>query len=69
MSQADFFALAEYSCSTPSGVYPGKMWKHNNYAYRPAPPGIKEQWFLRWFGVSEKGPEWCSNEHREILIA
>lgn len=27
MSQADFDALPEYSCSNPSGVFFGKRWK------------------------------------------
>jgi hypothetical protein len=68
MSGEDFKKLSEYSCSMPSGVYPGKMWKHNNYAYRRGPNGETQQWFLRWFGLCND-PKFCSNHAREILIA
>ncbi len=36
MTKATFDRLAEYSCSTPSGVYPGKMWRVDNAAYHSA---------------------------------
>jgi hypothetical protein len=67
MSQRDFDALHEYSCSTPTGVYPGKMWKRNNNAYTT--PRQQPEWWLVWFGFSDKGPQWCSNNFRRILIA
>lgn len=69
MDAKAFEALHEYSCSQPSGVYPGKMWKGNAYAYKRGPGGLRERWYLHWFGDSDKGPDWCSNNTREILIA
>ena len=58
MSQVILNALSEYSHSTPTGVYPGKMWKMLQHG----------EWWLRWFGVSEQGPDFCSNHARKILI-
>ena len=63
MSQATCDALKDYSHSQPSGVYPGKMWKLNNERLQGS-----IQWWLRWFGHSEKGPEFCSNHARRIII-
>lgn len=60
MTRGAFNDLLEYSRSTPSGVYPGKMWKaimNDGTAY------------LRWFGIVEGRPDLCSNNAREILIA
>ena len=56
MTRATFDKLHSYNTSTPSGVYPGKMWK----AYRFG------KWWLRWFGDS--GPDMCTNNHREIEL-
>lgn len=58
MSEKDFNALLDYSSSTPSGVYVGKMWKSK----------VRDSWYLRWYGPHEL-PDMCSNNHREILIA
>jgi hypothetical protein len=33
MSQKAFEALHEYSCSQPSGVYEGKMWRRHHYVF------------------------------------
>lgn len=41
MSSHDFITLPEYSCSIPSGVYVGKMWKSNTRG---------GDWFLKWYG-------------------
>lgn len=60
MGKKDFEALLEYSSSTPSGVYEGKMWR------RQVAGG---DWYLCWFGYSEKGPNVCSNNYRKILLA
>ena len=59
MNKRTFEALSEYSCSQPSGVYPGKMWM------RTMSDGSH---FLCWFDVSEKGDNYCSTKLREILI-
>lgn len=39
MSRTAFLELAEYSCSIPSGVYLGKMWKSR----------FADGWYLRWY--------------------
>lgn len=56
MTEVDFNKLHDYSTSTPSGVYPGKMWR----CYQ------RGKWWLRWFGLSDD-PKFCSNHAREIL--
>lgn len=58
MDKKSLDELNEYSCSQPSGVYDGKMWKskHGN------------EWFLKWFCPSSRGKDFCSTEIREILI-
>lgn len=59
MWEADFEGLSDYSRSTPSGVYPGKMWK--------ADWGGK--WHLVWFADSERNPGLeCSIHHCPILL-
>ena len=70
MSQSTFESLKEYSCSDPSGVYPGKMWKRNNGVYDPQflAGGGKPYWCLCWYDVSEKGDDWCSTKLRRIVI-
>lgn len=57
MNQHTFNQLSEYSCTIPTAVYPGKMWK----AYQ------HDIWYLRWFGESED-PKMCSNHVREIML-
>lgn len=59
MSKAAFDRLYEYSHSQPTGVYVGKMWRRLQDG----------EWWLCWFGESEKGPNYCSNNYRKILIA
>jgi hypothetical protein len=55
MSEGDFDLLKNYSLSTPTGTYVGKMWKmHHN-----------GKWYLRWYD-SLDGPN-IIIETREIL--
>lgn len=69
MSERDFKALAEYSTTTPSGVYPGKCWKSQVAEDLGAGKWRwTDRWLLRWFGTCED-PKFCSNHHREIIIA
>lgn len=69
LTQAQFDGLAEYSTTNPSGVYPGKCWKAQvaenlgGGRYR-----WTDRWELRWWGESDIGPGFCSNNHREIII-
>lgn len=51
--------LREYSTTTPSGVYPGKMWK--------AEWGGK--WYLCWYADSKENPGiHCSIHHCPIIL-
>lgn len=70
MSRATFDALPEYSCSNPSGVYEGKMWKRHDGAFdiEFLARGGQPVWMLCWFGVSER-PDCVSNNSRKILVA
>ena len=64
MPKEDFELLAEYSCSVPSGVYEGKMWRRR-VPYEDAP---SHTWYLCWYDVSKKGPNFCATKQREILL-
>ncbi len=74
MGRSAFAKLSEYSCSQPSGVYPGKMWKKQLAQERPVnevmtPAG---SWVLCWYGPAyPEGHKWhgsVSNEYRIILV-
>lgn len=69
MTRTSFNKLHEYSCSFPSGVYEGKMWKRYNGVYDHAflARGGKPEWMLVWFGRHDD-PEKVSNNFRKILI-
>lgn len=69
MTQATFEDLAEYSSSQPTGVYEGKMWKRHDGLYDRRCRPEDRRWLLCWYDVSEKGPDYCSTQFREILIA
>jgi hypothetical protein len=62
MSQETFDALADYSCSVPTGVYDGKMWKYGRPYREP-----RTEWWLCWFAPSDK-PDCCSTHTRRIII-
>ena len=55
MNQSTFDKLADYSCSFPSGVYEGKMWKRKE----------KGVWYLLWYGYVDGIS--CSNNTRIIF--
>lgn len=58
MNKKTFDELLEYSCSQPTAVYEGKMWKSKTI----------DGWVLRWFGIDHKDREgYCSNNSRLIL--
>lgn len=61
MSQSVFDNLHEYSSSTPTGVYSGKMWKARHDS---------EEWRLHWYGKEflHKGFPSCYVETRIIQI-
>jgi len=58
MTLAAFNKLADYSWSSPTGVYDGKMWKSK----------IDGQWFLKWFGP-HPDPTQATINKRAIIIA
>lgn len=69
MTMATFESLAEYSTTTPSGVYSGKMWRCRS-------PWNRSEWLLRWFGECAKpecpGPacgNYVSNHSRVIILS
>jgi len=64
MTRRDFEQLAEYSTTTPSGVYVGKCWKERSGMLRTRPNG---EWYLRWYG-HDPDPNFVSNNQRIILI-
>lgn len=58
MTQATFEQLAEYSCSLPTGVYEGKMWRGH----------YKDGDWLHWFDTTPGDPTSCRRHNRKILI-
>lgn len=58
MTGETFRELQTLNFTFPSSGYPGKMWKHY----------FKNNWYLAWFGYSEKGNDFCSNNFRKISI-
>ncbi len=75
----DFLELPEYSCSMPSGVYPGKIWKCDINAYsvfsekaitdiisEEIPKGPK--WVLRWYDWFSNRTEICGIHQRDIIV-
>lgn len=58
MEKGAFDKLPEYSHSTPSGVYIGKMWKGK---YKG---GV---WYLAWFSVGDEDKTYLNNNYRIIL--
>ena len=68
MSKAVFDELAEYSTSMPSGVYPGKCWKREEYIMDKGRVVLRTgKWWLCWYGLHED-PKFVSNNFRKILF-
>lgn len=69
MDRATCEMLSEYSCSIPSGVYEGKMWKRHDGIYdrRFIASGGRPTWLLMWFGPSPD-PSKCSINSRRIIL-
>ena len=56
-------SLRNISCTNPSGVYAGKMWKSNlNWMVNNHP-----KWFLKWYTDSKK-EGFCDVNMVELLI-
>jgi len=58
MEKSAFNKLLEYSTSTPSGVYIGKMWK-GQYS--------NGKWYLAWFSKGDDAGTYLNNNYRIIL--
>ena len=58
MEKGAFDKLLEYSTSTPSGVYIGKMWKGR---YKTG------EWYLAWFSKGDDAGTYLNNNYRIIL--
>jgi hypothetical protein len=58
MDQRTHDDLAEYSASTPTGVYPGKAWKACRFGKS----------YLRWFGEPDGHPDGLPTYTRPIVI-
>lgn len=69
MERATFDGLSEYSCTWPSGVYEGKMWKRcdGKFDQRFLGNGGTPIWLLMWFGQSPE-PGMVSVHKREIIV-
>lgn len=68
MDQHAFDELLEYSSSTPSGVYEGKMWKRRAKFATSDGMCNQEVWYLVWYGYSKIGLGHVSNNQRRIVI-
>ena len=80
MSESAFAKLAEYSCSWPTGAWPGKMWKAGPYKFRradyirsgftteQAATKFPEVWYLRWYGMHATDPENFVSNHQRVII-
>ena len=71
MSIYTFRQLHEYSGTNPTGCYPGKMWRRHDGSFDREflARGGKPVWMLCWFGISDRGSEWCSNNYRIIILS
>ena len=58
MTDEAFRKLKNYSHTTPSGVYVGKMWRLER----------RGVWYLAWYSECAE-PGFMSNNYRQILIA
>jgi hypothetical protein len=67
MTEHTFRQLSEYSCSTPSGVYEGKMWRRHDGAHDPRCPPERRKWLLCWYANLHETR--CKIEMREVLLA
>jgi hypothetical protein len=67
MTREQFKALHDYSCSLPSGVYDGKMWRLTSH-HGTSVPMNERRCFLRWFAPSDD-PNQCSIHSLPLVIA
>lgn len=58
MTDETWQELSEYSCSTPSGVYAGKMWKSID----------RDGWWLCWYSDSPRNENMCEVKYCRALV-
>lgn len=58
MTKQTMEELREYSSSTPTGVYPGKMWRGH----------WDDTWYLLWFSEAKSDPNMCAVNSCPILL-
>ena len=67
MTKATFLSLKEYSSTTPTGVYEGKMWRRHDGSFDRSPDRKPPVWLLCWYKNSKPG--YCSTEFRKIILS
>lgn len=63
MERSTFEKLHEYSCTVPSAVYPGKMWRCSDVYQENL-----GKWWLRFYTADETDPGFCRLQTRNILL-
>lgn len=58
MTKRTMEELQEYSSTTPTGVYPGKMWRGH----------WDDTWYLLWFSEVKSDPNMCQVHSCPILL-
>lgn len=58
MTKRTMEELREYSSTTPTGVYPGKMWRGH----------WDDTWYLLWFSEVKSDPNMCAVNSCPILL-
>lgn len=66
----DFNALPEYSCSIPTGAFPGKMWRRHDGAHDMSARarGHTPVWMLCWYGYTSDPKQLSINRRRVLLV-
>jgi hypothetical protein len=70
MSTATFYGLKEYSGTTPTGAFEGKMWRRHDGLFDRSfrARGGRPVWMLCWYGPSERHG-YVSTNCRLILLS
>jgi hypothetical protein len=68
ITKAVFDQMPEYSCSDPTGVYPGKMWVSCPEMYNHMYPTPLRGWFLCWFIEAPYNPAKCIRISRPVHV-
>lgn len=71
VTQRVFDLLPEYSTTQPTGVYPGKIWKSNEWHWDPTKQFrvSTDRWHLCWFDDVPDKPGYCRTLSLLISVA